>query len=350
MSIDLQPAGTPAYLKMGVFGHTGTGKTYTVARVLSQFIREFRPDSQLAMFDTEGGAEYIAPMVLEVSGKPLLVIHSPGFAELIQFADLVRERGFVAFCDSITHPWRDLCDKFLAAKQSRAKGGGGNPDRVSIGLKDWGKIKGMWERFALKFKYDPVHWAICGREGDVWREREDEEGNKELYKAGEKMKTETEMGYEPSLLLRMELVPSGGKYVHRATAFKDRFGMLTGQSCDDPDIEFFRPYIERLSLGGNAVKPQETAGEIFPHAVDGPNWETILKQRAAVLEGIKDDITLAFPGQTAKEKQQKIRVLRAAFGEGVSWAELEGDTRVWTPEALSQGRYRLKDVLAREEN
>ena len=345
MPIDLAPAGVPAFLKMGVFGHTGTGKTYTVAKVLSQFQAEFLPDSQLAMFDTEGGAEYVAPMVREITGKDLLVVHSSGFAELVQFADLVRERKLVAFCDSITHPWRDLMDKYLAAKRSRVKGAGGNADNARLSLKDWGPIKEMWGTFATHFRYDPTHFVICGREGDVWDEKEDDEGNKELRKSGVKMKTETEMGYEPSVLVRMELVQVGGKHLHRATVVKDRFDCLTGQSCDDPDLEFFRPHLSRLALGGAAVAPQEADGEMFPHAPDGPNWETIKAQREALIDGIVEDITLAFPGQTAKEKQQKIRAWRAAFGDSETRKGVEIDTKNWTVEALREGRRRLRDVL-----
>ena len=50
--IKLQEPEVPAFLKLGFFGNTGTGKTYTAAKVLSQFIRDFEPGRQLAMFDT----------------------------------------------------------------------------------------------------------------------------------------------------------------------------------------------------------------------------------------------------------------------------------------------------------
>lgn len=341
--ISLEAAGTPAFLKLGVFGHTGTGKTYTFVRMLSQFIREFAPDSQLAMFDTEGGGAYLKSLVKEISGKDLLIVHASGFAELLEFADLCRERRYVAMCDSITHPWRSLISDYTRAKQSRVKAMGGNPETVHLALKDWGPIKDLWAKFANKFRYDSVHWAILGREGDVWDEREDEEGNKELTKSGVKMKTETEMGYEPSLLVRMEIVQRhDGEHVHRALVVKDRFAVLTGKTADDPDIEFFRPHLARLALGERAVQPVPE-GQLFGREI-GRNWEAMQHERQGILEKVKDDLLLAYPGQTAAEKKAKVEMLRAAFGDA-SWAELENDARRWDAKALLQGRDRLVALL-----
>lgn len=346
--MNLEPAGTPAFLKLGVFGHTGCGKTYTCAKLLSQFIAEFEPGKQLAMFDTEGGAEYVAPLVQEITGKPLLVVHSDSFGDLLLFAAACREAGHVAFCDSITHPWRKLVEEFLVAKRSRVSSVGGNPDRVNLSLKDWGPLKEIWAKFSTHLRYDPVHWCICGREGDVWEERENEEGDKELYKAGVKMKTEGEMGYEPSLLVRMVLEQNPPKAtVHRATVVKDRFDVLTGHSADDPDLEFFRPHIERLSIGGRAVKPIANPAPAFTPS-SGPNFETIQARRAAVLENVKDDLMIAYPGQTAAEKKAKVTLLREAFGTS-SWTELEKDYRAFPEDALIEGRTKLKALIAEKE-
>ena len=88
MPIELKPAAVPAHLKLGFFGNTGTGKSWTAAKVLSQFIAEYLPGSQLAMFDTEPAAGYIAPMVKAITGKDLLAIHSRSFPDLLDFADL----------------------------------------------------------------------------------------------------------------------------------------------------------------------------------------------------------------------------------------------------------------------
>ena len=337
----LEPTRKPAHLKCGIFGSTGSGKTYTAALLLSQFIRHKLKGAQLAMFDTEGGAGFVAPMVQEITGKPLLSIASQGFPDLLDFAAECKAKGYVALCDSITHPWRSLVADYLRAKRSRVKSAGGNPETVRLSLKDWGPIKDAWARFADAYRYDPVHWCICGREGDVWDEREDEEGKTELHKSGVKMKTETETGYEPSILIRMELV-QGARTVHRATIVKDRFALLTGQSADEPAYEFFAPHINNLDLGGDGVQPHESAPAF--EAGHGKNWETIKAERQGMLDKIKDDLLLKFPGQAAKEKQARVEALRGAFGD-VSWSELESNHHKWPLVSLEEGRVKLLGIL-----
>ena len=128
----LAPALPPSYLKLGIYGHTGSGKTYTAVKVLSQFIAEYLPDKQLAMFDTEGGAGYIAAMVQQITGKPLLVVTGQAFSELLWFAKTCRDAGHVAIVDSITHPWRNLMEDCLRAKRSRVRSASGREATVRL--------------------------------------------------------------------------------------------------------------------------------------------------------------------------------------------------------------------------
>ena len=330
--IELKEPETPAFFKLGFFGGTGTGKTMTAAKVLSQFIRDYCPERQLAFFDTEPSAGYVKAMVKEITGKPLLAIHSRSFADLVQFVDLCREKGYVGLIDSITHPWRSLMADYLDAKKSRIISAGGNQANAKLSLKDWGPLKDMWGVFSSKFAWDATHLCMSGREGDVWESIEDDEGNSEMKKTGVKMKTETETGFEPSLLVQMKLV-NGKHYAH---VVKDRFDILTGKTSDaEPDIEFFRPHIEMLNLTGGGYS--ENKPEPVFKNIPGPNYETIKAQRAAILETIKDDIMLKHPGQTAEEKKQKILLLRKAFGTS-SWTDLEENFKKYPLEKLEQGR------------
>jgi hypothetical protein len=47
---------------------------------------------------------------------------------------------------------------------------------------------------------------MCGRAGDDLEQYVDENGKRQLEKIGTKMKTEAETGFEPSLLVLMELI------------------------------------------------------------------------------------------------------------------------------------------------
>jgi hypothetical protein len=337
--VNLKSAVSPAFFKVGFFGNTGSGKTYTAAKILSQFIAKYVKDSQLAMFDTEPSAGYIKQMVKNISGKELLAINSRSFSDLMDFSDECIAKKYVALVDSVTHPWRTLCADYLEAKRSRVRSANGRDDLVKLSLKDWGPLKDIWATFSEKFVYSPIHFCICGREGDVWDTVVDEEGKEEMKKTGVKMKTENEFGYEPSLLVQMKLIGTE----HVAFVQKDRFDLLTGQtSKNKPDIEFFAPHIDALSIGGNN-NPKSEGKKVFVNQ-SGPSWETIKAQRAALLENIKDDLLLTFPGQTAEHKKSKVESLRKAFGTS-AWTELEEDERKHSLESLRIGREKLSIIL-----
>lgn len=344
--MELKPATAPAYFKAGFFGATGTGKTFTAAKLAAQFIKKYTPDSQLAMYDTEPSAGYVKDMVKEITGKELLVIQSRSFSDLMEFTRLCIDKKHFALIDSITHPWRTLCTDYLNAKKSRVKSANGNPETVRLSLKDWGPLKEIWNQFSELYVFSPLHIAILGREGDVWENVVDEEGKEEMKKTGEKMKTESELGYEPSLLVRMLLADTTEDKVkqgHFAFVQKDRFDRLTGKmSANNPDIDFFLPHLNCLKIGGKA--PEKSEGKkVFGHE-SGKNWETIKAERMAVLESIKDDLLLALPGMSADEKKKKVESLRKAFGTS-AWTELEEDSKKWTVDALKNGREKLAETL-----
>lgn len=334
----LSPAIPPAFFKLGFFGGTGSGKTYTSAKVLSQFIAEYAKYSQLAMYDTEPSAGYIKDMVKKITGKELLAITSRSFSDLMDFTEECIKNNYVALADSITHPWRTLCSDYLEAKKSRVKSAGGNENTVKLTLKDWGPLKEIWNSFSEKFVLSPIHFCICGREGDVWETVQDDEGNEELRKTGVKMKTENEFGYEPSLLIRMHQEFDK----HLAFVAKDRFDLLTCKISEDkPDIDFFRPHIEALNIGGKITEKSE--GKKIFDTGSGPNWETIQQRRAAILENIKDDITLIYSARSDIDKKNRIELLRKIFNTS-SWKELENNDKKFPEETLKKGRAKIQQM------
>jgi len=340
----LKPAIAPSFLKIGFFGETGTGKTFTSAKVLSQFIAKFCPGSQMAMYDTEPSAGFVAPMVKKITGKDLIVCSSRSFSDLMEFTDECIKNNYIAIADSITHPWRSLCTEYLEAKKSRVKGAGGRSETTKLSLKDWGPIKEIWGTFSEKYVFSPIHFCINGRQGDSWETVIDDEGKESMEKTGVKMKTETEFGHEPSLLVQMRLEHEK----HIAFVAKDRFDFLTGKfSGNNPDLDFFLPHISALNIGGSQVVKSE-GKKIFEQGI-GPNWETLKAQREAILENIKDDITLVYPGRTAEENKVKIEIMRDAFGTS-AWTELESDERKFTNNDLILGREKLQKILKEKVN
>lgn len=341
----LSPAIAPAFFKLGFFGPTGAGKTYTAIKIMSQFIAKYCKDSQLAMYDTEPSAGYVKDMVKEITGKELLVCSSRSFTDLIEFTEECINKKHVAVADSITHPWRTLCSDYLEAKKSRVKAAGGNENTVKLSLKDWGPIKEIWNQFSETFVFSPIHFCICGREGDMWDTVLDDEGNEEIRKTGVKMKTEGEFGHEPSLLIQMRMADTTTektKIGHFAFVKKDRFGPLTGIiSENNPDINFFLPHIDKINFGGDTIKKSD--GKIVFEKGNGPNWETIKQRREAILENIKDDIMLLYPSRSDEDKKSKVKLLRTVFNTS-SWTELENDEKKFPEDILKKGREKIKKL------
>ncbi len=351
--IELREAKPPAFLKVAFFGYAGSGKTFTAAKTMSQFVKEFVPDSQLAMADTEGGSGYVGDLVKSITGKALLVVHITAFSELREFVQLCCDNHYVGLIDSVSHPWRTLCEEFLDAKRSRVEGAGGNPKTTKLSGFDFGPIKEVWNRgFADKFKFAAAHLCYCGRAGVDWVTEKDEEGQEQSKVRGTKMKCEGETAYETSLLVEMVREPNPEyaqkkttrQWLHQAQVVKDRSDRLTGKAANDPDIEFFRPHIEFL-MGGTHMAPTDKPAATFEKGT-GKNWETIKRERQVILDEIKDDIVSALPGQSAAEKKAKVDLVRGAFGTS-SWTALESDEKTYPVETLLEGRQRLL-VLLRE--
>ncbi len=352
MSIELQEARAPEYLKLAFYGMAGSGKTYTAARVLSEFIKEYAPDLQLAMYDTEGGAGFIKDMVRDITGKPLMAIAATSFAELKDFIAMCPGK-YVGFIDSATHPWRTLCEDYLEAKRSRVAGAGGNIKTVRLALPDWGPIKAIWNQgFSDPYKFLPAHLCYCGRCGDVWETKTNDEGEEKIEATGKKMKIEAESAYEPSLLVEMIRVAnpeykqkkSTTQWLHRAEIVKDRSNLMNGKSANDPNLDFFRPHIDFLVDGEHRApnkKPAATFG-----AGKGKNWETIKRERKIALEEIKGVLLLAFPGRTTPEIKAKTKLIQDVFGT-TSWTAIESNEKLYTTNALIKAKDKLT-ILVKE--
>jgi len=343
MAIQPMAAIRPAHLKLGLYGDTGSGKTFTAAKMLTGFIRQHCPKKRLAMFDTEPSAGYVADMIREAIGTDLIVVQSRSYPDLMEFCDFVKKEGHVAWLDSATHPWESLKSDYLDAKKSRVKGAGGNPDTTKMTMADWQVVLPLWGRFTERFCYDPIHWCICGRETVATTTELDEDNTERLKVTGDRMKTQKDTGYEPSLLLQMMLDHDR----HVAIVKKDRFDsyrVLT-RSEANPGYEFIAPHVGLLDIGGKGVtRPEDNPA--FTKG-SGPNWETIQARRAAVLEDIKDDLVLAYPGQTADSKRAKINLLRGVFNTS-SWSSLEKDHAKYPLDVLEEGRANLRTLITEE--
>lgn len=312
----LQPAiNTSAFLKMGLTGFQGDGKTKTAGKVaigLWHYLRKCgAPEAgrPVAMFDTEKGSDFLIPD-FEEAGIPFHVAKKRSFADKLTVMDEAVDKCSILIIDSVTHTWRELMASYLKEK---------NTD--FMGMDDWNYLKGDkgWKRYTDRFLNMPLHIIMCGRAGDEY-ETYIENGRRKIEVVGTKMKTEGETGFEPDLNVLMSSVQNqrDKKITIFATVTKDRWDKINGHVFEMPKFENFLPHIGLLAIGGRHVG-QATGDSRHIITTEKRDWSPV--QRRIVHDEIKDLLLLHFPGQTAQEKTGKVRALLDAFN--ASWAEID---------------------------
>lgn len=311
----LQPAKPEAaFLKMGIYGEAGSGKSFTASRVaigLHQYAKLKKP---VAWADTETGSDFLRPK-FEVVKIDLLVAKTRAFQDLLTIIDEAEREASILLIDSVTHFWNEIVDAYMAKNELKR-----------LRLKDWQPLKKSWREFTDRYINSGLHIILCGRSADKWEEVEDtEDGSMELKKVGTKMRSETQLSYEPSLLVEMEAIQltarTGGNYIHRAYVKKDRFDVINGKVFDDPGFDEFLPAIAPLNLGGEhkAIDLGRNSTDMFEK---GNTGEQRAITREIILEEIGNAIKLLYPGQNELDKVARIKLMNDTFGTN-SWTAIE---------------------------
>jgi len=305
--------GEMAYLKMGIYGEAGSGKTYTSSKVAIGLHKFIKANNQpIGFIDTETGSDFVLP-IFKKEKIELLTAKTRAFADLLTVLDEAEKNCSILILDSITHFWNEMLDAYQKKH---------NLSRIS--LRHWIPLKQMWREFTDRFVNSKVHIIMCGRAGYIWDDVEDDEGVKELKKVGTKMKAEVETGYEPSLLVEMvkqrNSSRAGSTWVHRAWIIKDRFDVIDGEHFDEPGFDSFLPHIELLNLGGKhkALETDRNSQELFNNDNKG---EARFKKIKIITEKIQNGIYRLYPGQANEAKLARLDTLKSVFGTD-SWNEI----------------------------
>jgi hypothetical protein len=316
MSI-LQPAvSSSAFLKMGILGFQGGGKTLTSAKCLIGLYKYTLEQGlhdgtkPVAMIDTEKGSDWLIPIFAQ-AGVPFVVAKRKAFADLLKVMDEAESEAFGLLIDSVTHPWRELVESYLRKK-----------DRSYLAMDDWGFLKGEhgWQQFTDRFVNSKLHIVMAGRAGYEY-ENYVEDGRKKMEKVGTKMKTEGETGYEPDLLVLMEQHEDlrTGKVVHRATVQKDRSTLLDGQQFDNPDFSSFLPHVKCLALGSPHIGVGVTGDSQHLIKLQKRDWTPV--QREICIDEIQTLLAMHYPSQGADDKKARLKAMLTYFN--ATWTEIE---------------------------
>lgn len=333
------------YLKAGLYGNAGSGKTHTATLIGVGLKRDWKLPGPILYFDTETGSEYVNPLVREGTGEDALAVKSRVFSDAVAAIQEAEKLGGILIIDSVTHIWEELKKSYVDQLNKRRVDAGKSP-KPKLEFQDIDNLKKTWNPFTELYLNSKVHIILCGRLGNVWEFETNEDGKRELIKTATKMKTESELGYEPSLLCEMERVQDtvNGKLtkevMRRCTVMKDRFRVLDGKQFDNPTYETFKPHIAFLKPGAvNSVDTtRQTQHEIDTEGAD--KWEKEKRQRVIFCEEIQGILTQSFPGQSAAEKKAKVDLLEKAFGTR-SWTAVENlDSK-----KLKEGKDKLPDFI-----
>jgi hypothetical protein len=340
MGILMKAVNEQAYLKAGIFGNAGSGKTTTASYMAMAIAQRYGNKKPVAFLETEAGSDFMIRK-FEVEGIELLRIKSHSLADWITAVKEAEQVCSVLIGDSISHVWEDLCRAKLAAVNAGRK----KKNLYALEKLDfqhWADVKRQWAAWTDVYLNSRLHMIICGRAGGVWEfDTNDETGKKELQKVGTKMKAEGEFGYEPSLLIEMERVPLGGDagagWKHCAYVLKDRTDTINGLKFEfqKPRKEYkagdwkqtytpFKPVFDSLNLGGEHVTfdSSRTSEPLFPGA-EGESRGVDRARRAQIAcEEIQGSMVTLWPGQDAASKQAKQQVLETLFNTK-SWTAVE---------------------------
>lgn len=313
---------TSAFLKLGIMGKPGSGKTYTGTLTAIGLIEHMRKrgvpyaDKPMFFLDTELGSDWVKPKI-EAAGIRLFQAKTRAFSDLLTAVHEAEANASVLLIDSITHFWIELCDAY-AKKRNRTR----------LQFEDWAYLKGEWRKFTDAFVNSNLHTILLGRAAYDYDYFTDDNGRKQLEKTDIKMKAETDMGYEPSLLVLMERETDMEtmKVAHVATVMKDRATLLDGKKFHDPTFDTFLPHVQLLNLGGKQMGIDTSRNSEHSINIDKKDWQPV--QRRIAVDEIQSLLVLHIPGQAAADKKRKLELIRKHFNNA-SWTEIEEVMPLW---------------------
>lgn len=318
--------GGVGYFKGGLYGFAGSGKTHTATLFAIGIKKQLALPGRIAMFDTETGVEYVDPMILAATGQHPIGAKSRSLADAIDFlSECVKQKVAVAIVDSVTHIWDEVQKSYLRQiNESRVRRN--LKEKSNIEWQDRGPLNDLWGKFTDSYLNSPLHIILCGRAANLWEMQTNEEGKKELNKIGTKMKTQSDMAYEPALLGEMERTQEykdGKQVITRVlTVLKDRYRDLDGKQFDNPTFESIKPHVDHLTAGAsNAV--DTTRQTAFPVTDEGDvEWNAEKKKRAIYSEELQGALMASYPGQSSDDKKAKATLIYNLFGT-YSWTAVE---------------------------
>ncbi len=273
-----------AFLKVGMYGGPGSGKSLTALIWATALGRT-------AVVDTEHSTDFYSTdfQFDRTYTRSIDVAYNV-------LEEAIKGKYDCFILDQITHLWEGVQDEVLAREQAKnSKFWKLYADTGNTGFPLWKFIKKPWKSFIHYMLNAPVHVFILGRMSNVFQMTP----GGEPIKIGERMDAEKNTNYEPHIVIKMQQDPKDPKNVY-ALVEKDRSRTIQGQLVKNPTLDMLRPVLVKLGKVHVAL-PDDPKGPTLDETVDialigGMSIES--QQRILILTmtrkgGIPDDVTNA---------------------------------------------------------
>ena len=264
-----------AFLKIGMYGGPGAGKTFTALKCATALGRT-------ALLDTERGSDFYA------ADFSFDVFHTK---EISRASEVLREavdqKYDCLIVDQITHYWESAQEEYIAGEHEKmSKAWAAIEKNQQIPFQGWRFIKRPYKRFIHELISAPIHVFMLGRLAIEY----EVSGSGEPKKVGERMDAEKATPYEPHVLIKMEFMRKTKKWM--AYIEKDRSGTIQGELFTNPGIEMLEPVLAKLGKVHKGVPEgkEDTAEGTFGTRDDAEPSQLKLIRVLAKKGGIDNEV------------------------------------------------------------
>lgn len=313
-------AGLHRFLKMGLYGLQGTGKTTLGISMAIGLVKHFKLTKPIVMADTEKGSKFWATQVKKETGMDLVPLLTKNFDQMCGLGREAEQEGGVFIVDSATAFWQELCEAH----------------RIRLGVRklepfQYAEPGGKWKREFTDWMLNAnIHVIVCGRTGQTFAEQEDDNGRMKSQADGTRMKAQGDFGYEFDLLVEMQqhIVDRSGKRARSGSVkiqglvLKDRWRDLNGSAFTLPTFKDFLPHIKNIAAEGDEGRVDIESRSEYVEEDAGRDRAKYARDRKIEIDLVKADLVKVHgEGRSTSDKSAKIDSLFKHWGTR-SWEEI----------------------------
>jgi hypothetical protein len=222
------------YIKLGITGPTGSGKTYSALRLATGLT----DGGKIAVLDTENGSASLYSDKFDYDVADIAPPFSPG--KFISAIEAAVNAGYECIIiDSATHFWKGI----LEMKDQMDQRGGNS-------FTNWGKVQGDYERAINAFLHSRIHVIACMRSKMAHVIEENDKGKSVVRKVGMQAVMRDDVEYEFTTVFDISATHIAATSKDRTGLFVDEFFQITEETgqkisewingnASDPDRETF---------------------------------------------------------------------------------------------------------------